>query len=67
MDWADGGDNENGNKETENREHSSSRESRQMRGSDAGHASGQGLTAGQVDGQGLLFRQAKSNAVWPLH
>jgi len=29
-----------------------------MRGSDAGHASGQGLTGGQVDRQGLLSRQA---------
>jgi len=38
-----------------------------MRGSDAGHTSGQGLTAGQVDGQGLLSRQAKSSAVQPVH
>jgi len=38
-----------------------------MRGSDAGHASGQGLTAGQVDGHGLLSRQAKTNAIQLVH
>ena len=67
MGWANGGDDGDEDSETEIREHSSGRETRRMRGSDAGHASGQGLTSGQDDGQGLLSRQAKSNVIRPLH
>jgi len=66
MGWANGGDDGDEDSETEIREHSSGRETRRMRGSDAGHASGQGLTSGQDDGQGLLSRQAKSNVIRPL-
>jgi len=48
------------------REHSSGLETRRMRGSDVGDASGQGPIAGMMIGQGLLTRQAESNTVPPV-
>jgi len=48
------------------REHSSDLETRRMRGSDAGDASGQGLIAGLIIGQGQLTRQAESSVVPPV-
>jgi len=59
------GDEENTSEES--REHSSGIESSRMRGSEAGHASGQGLIAGPIIGQGLLTRQAEYTVVPPIH
>jgi len=52
----------------DSREHSSGLDTRQMRGSDAGHmTAGQGLTAGQRSvGPGLLSRQARSSPIQPV-
>jgi len=50
----------------DSRKHSSGLETRQMRGSDAGDTSGQGLIAGSIIGLSLRSRQARSSPIQPV-